>query len=109
MLILAASVALTRIAIILLAVAAMSAVAQIVLARQSRLEPAPKHGPISCDGCGALVACDVHYVGQEMTCPRCGCRLTAPGVPPSSFQRSTMAAITLVIGIALVLLAFGRL
>jgi uncharacterized paraquat-inducible protein A len=108
MLIAAASVALTGIAVFLLALASAVGVAQVVLAWQSRLEPAPKHGPISCDGCSALVACDVRYVGQQMTCSRCGSRLTAPGARPVPLRRSASAVITLAIGLALVLLALGR-
>src|ERR1700722_4624656 len=108
MLIVASSAALTEIAFTLLALAAMVAIAHLVLARQRRLEPVPKHGSLSCNVCTALVAPDVRYVGQEVICPRCGTALRAPGAPPAPDLSSMKVIIALAVTIALVLLLLAR-
>jgi uncharacterized paraquat-inducible protein A len=108
MLIVAASTALTAIAFILLGLAALAAFVHAILERQKRLEPVPKHGPLSCNACTSLVAQDIRYTGQKVTCPRCGCNVQAPGTPPSSEAVPTRAVIAAAIGIAIVLLVLGR-
>ena len=109
MLIPVVSTALTEIALTILALAAFAAVLHAALARQRRLEPGPKHGPLACNTCTTIVAGDVCYVGQNLTCPRCGCNVRAPGIPHRSPAISTRAAIALAIGLAIVLLVLGRM
>ena len=109
MLIVAVSTALTAIAFTILALAALAAIVQAMLARHQRLQPVPKHGPLACNSCTTIIAGDVRYVGQELTCPRCGCNVRAPGTPPGCEVVPTRAAIAVAIAVAILLLVLGRM
>jgi phage FluMu protein Com len=81
---------------------ALAAGCALAIAAARRLRgpgPLPKHGPISCDHCSGLVARDVSYLGQTLTCPRCGSQITVPGECPTRWNVSAKSGVAFGLGI----------